>query len=179
MSQDISQDGRPDQLPAPKRAVRNDWTVHPIVEPKTADWDVPLNEGMLERLLLGFVPTAMEEKWFVYADGQGLDSADGELTLHFVRSWGCNEVARVKTVRERGDDVTDGMPAARFTGITWDQKTWKNGNVNGRQTKEMVRDLCRLVMFVELPGGEEDEYDMEEEGRMKRRWWMMLMFWRS
>lgn len=102
------------------------WETHAgFRKPKAAAWDLVVPGAQVERLLNGFRPLEMEDKWFVYADfeggvrgglGLGLDlggggeekrslegegAGEGEMwKVHFVRSWTGFRIAEVDVVVE-------------------------------------------------------------------------------
>ncbi|KAI0204932.1 hypothetical protein F4808DRAFT_412626 [Astrocystis sublimbata] len=56
----------------------------PFESPQSKAWIVPLPEGAVSKLVLGFRGSSMDFRYFVYADGP---SASGEVVVHIHRSW--------------------------------------------------------------------------------------------
>jgi hypothetical protein len=57
----------------PKQATRNSWKTEPIPELKTRlqlECNFSLEE--FQRLKLGLIPEQMEDKWFIYLEGDWL-----------------------------------------------------------------------------------------------------------
>ena len=94
----------------PARA--SDWRTSPPGRMRPLDFELVLDPARAERLLLGTVPREMEDKWFVYADGDH---------VHFHRSWTGNLVFRLTVERSAGGQVrfTDAQvndDPAQYTG---------------------------------------------------------------
>ena len=53
--------------PSGTRVAAPEWTPVPFNSPKRSAWVVPIPSDQL-KLLNGFRPSAMEDKWFVYAN---------------------------------------------------------------------------------------------------------------
>ncbi|KAI1170768.1 hypothetical protein F4777DRAFT_567898 [Nemania sp. FL0916] len=95
--------------------------------PKASPWVVPLPAGAVRKLLLGFQPSSMDDRYFVYTDGP---NSDGEIVVHVHRSWTGLAVADVTIKVSCG---ADGKPdidgdGSRITRIVYDasQTTWDN-----------------------------------------------------
>jgi HAD superfamily hydrolase (TIGR01509 family) len=68
-----------DLIPRSGRAIRPVWSSHPMPEQRARlSWQRHFDPRELEALRLGNVPRAMEDRWFVYADGD---------RVAFHRSW--------------------------------------------------------------------------------------------
>ncbi|KAL8382881.1 hypothetical protein RB595_006588 [Gaeumannomyces hyphopodioides] len=93
-------------------------------KPVTSEWDVRVPLGpALGRLLSGFQPESMHDKWMVWAEDGDVSSPDAidhrecpvaVSVLHFVRSWTGYPFAQV-TIETK--NVGEG---ARFTKIVWE-----------------------------------------------------------
>jgi hypothetical protein len=76
-------------------AKASDWRITPAARMRPLDFELVLDPARAERLLHGTVPREMEDKWFVYAEGDH---------LNFHRSWTGHLVFRL-TVERAADGV--------------------------------------------------------------------------
>lgn len=107
---------------------------------------MPLQAEQLQKLLLGFKPREMEDKWFVYSEG----ADDGRLVVRFYRSWTGFEIAEMDVMVGNGENGSaEGV--ARITGITWEESEDVMKEQREDDAKETVREVCRWVLGVELP----------------------------
>ncbi|TRX88296.1 hypothetical protein FHL15_010800 [Xylaria flabelliformis] len=97
----------------------------PFERPQSSPWVVPLPEGAVSKLLLGFRGSSQDDRYFVYADGP---SGDGEAVVHIHRSWTGYALADITIKLPCG---RDGQPdpegdGAKITKITYEasQKRW-------------------------------------------------------
>ena len=94
--------GRPGQYPSTK-TTRHLYArkIIPFAKVVSTPWQLDLSEEVLLRLLYGYLPTAMDEKWLIYADGP---TADGHAVVNFHRSWTGAKVAELVLSIETADD---------------------------------------------------------------------------
>ncbi|MCJ1382908.1 hypothetical protein MMC17_006021 [Xylographa soralifera] len=143
--------GQPGRAPE-KRVIAADWKTSPFYEPITSVWKVHIEPSQLAKLLNGFLPCEMEDKWFVYTDGP---DPDGHIIVHFHRSWTGKKVAElaIETGGGSGEDVPD--RSTQMTGITWESSKEKiQGGQDEQTAKRTVREVCRWVLDLELPNEE-------------------------
>ena len=124
-----------------------------------------LGKGDLERLLLGFSPREMEDKWVVYAEGPDWDERDGEgrVIVKFHRSWTGSLIAEMEVRVRRGEKGRERwrgkggkggkgmMGEARVTRIAWEESEDVVRNQREEDAKKTLREVCRWVLGVELP----------------------------
>ncbi|KAM7206114.1 hypothetical protein V8F20_002896 [Naviculisporaceae sp. PSN 640] len=118
------------------------------------DWTVPLSLHQVGRLLHGFCPEVMEDKWFVYAEGP---DATGRAFVHFHRSWSGRKMA-VLALRVMVPDTEDGDESAEAWSGRIEQLTWEkegegekaNEGCSEELAKFVVLEVCRLVLQVLL-----------------------------
>jgi len=121
----------------------------PFEIPITSTWDQIIPWAEVPKLLNGFRPMAMEDKWYVYAEGP---DARGHAIVHLSRSWTGYKIADVKLampLNGKGGVVADAD--ARFTEITWESSPARHNNQTERGLKEMVVNVFRWCMDVSLP----------------------------
>lgn len=116
----------------------------------TASWNLGISRNDVEKLLRGFKPTAMEDRWMCRADAP---DARGDFVVHVHRSWTRDEVLRMKVVLAAQDG--DGASAdtdERHATIT--EITWEKGEGSFLATEVEVKDLatglCRGLMGCDL-----------------------------
>ena len=145
--------GQPGDPPT-KRVMASDWKTKPFAqEPITSAWKVDIKASDLSTLLNGFRPREMEDKWFIYADEP---DSSGQARLHFFRSWTGMKMAEViLQTREVDRDGTKGE-SAQITGIVWKSSDEGTRLETEAGVKEMVREVCRWVLNVELPEDQSD-----------------------
>ncbi|MCJ1476906.1 hypothetical protein MMC13_005575 [Lambiella insularis] len=137
-------------MPSKARVVPTDLAkVQSFTQPASSPWRVPLQSSQLVSLLNGFASRAMEDRWFVYADGP---SADGHAALHFFRSWTGIKVAEVTiSVPAPPSGPTTLESTAWITGITWETSGSTSELPRDNQwAKETVIEVCRWVLDVHL-----------------------------
>ncbi|KAJ8133344.1 hypothetical protein O1611_g287 [Lasiodiplodia mahajangana] len=111
------------------------WETTPIEKSASAPWHGDISSSELAKLLHGFIPEAMEEKWFIYADAA---DAQGKMAIHFCRSWTGAEIVRLHiSVSLNAVGTVDMNAPAKVTGITWeDDYRAEEG------AKLLVEELC-------------------------------------
>jgi hypothetical protein len=102
----------------------SDIVTTPLSDPATAAWDVPISSEDYSKLLAGFSPEEMEQKWAMAAD---TPDAAGATVLHIVRSWTGNEQFSVK------------LDPTKISEIQWS----KSGPFDEAQAKNLAKALCR------------------------------------
>ncbi|KAL2846857.1 hypothetical protein BJY01DRAFT_213091 [Aspergillus pseudoustus] len=131
-----------------RRVGPTEWDHEPFVTPVTSPWDLDIPESEIPKLLNGFRPQDMDDKWFVYADGP---DAAGDASLHLFRSWTGFKVAEVKI--KVPVDEEDGINGdARMIEIIWEANNERIRNQTETSTKSMVVDVCKWVLGVHLLG---------------------------
>lgn len=82
--------GQPGQKQT-ERTTRNSWrNVKPFKSPTAVDWVVPIpTQEALARMMHGFCPEEMEDKWVIFAEGPAAEGGEGgtTATICFHRSW--------------------------------------------------------------------------------------------
>lgn len=78
--------GRPGHL-QPKRSSQYSWRTkkpHAFKDPCRVPWNIELGFYELARLIHGYTPKIMEDKWFIYTEGP---DSSGAAKTYFLRSW--------------------------------------------------------------------------------------------
>ena len=66
--------GRPQNT----KAMWSSWKTHEFVNQTRIPWHIPLAPLHLSRLIEGYIPQSMEDKWFIYSDGPIMSTHDGD-----------------------------------------------------------------------------------------------------
>ncbi|PHH88346.1 hypothetical protein CDD83_7644 [Cordyceps sp. RAO-2017] len=122
------------------RVLASSWKTQPIRKPATAAWKVRVSPPSVAKLLHGFCPEQMEDKWFCYADGP---DAHGNVAVHLCRSWTGAERSVLKLrVGLDAAGAVDGGAAADITHITWEAQ---DGQAEA-QAKEEAGRVCAAIL---------------------------------
>lgn len=139
------------------RVQGKDRNLKSIQIPITALWDASVPSSQLTKLLNGFMPQDMDDKWFIYADGP---DADGSVVVHMHRSWTSYEVYRLMlnvpldaegNVKEEDSNILE---------LMWetDENRYRGGDED--HEKEIITSVCKWMLGVELnvsPATNQDE----------------------
>ena len=131
-------------------------TWHPITDPITAEWGITIKRTDYEKLLEGFSPRDMDDKWMCKTDKP---DSEGNTTIHWYRSWGNMEV--YNAVLEVIPNQTEDKDYAKFTKITWERK-FAGLDVPPEEAKGDVANLCRGFVGCELENAGDTTRDDEE-----------------
>lgn len=140
--------GQPGEAPIQKVTAEDRHSLKPFSQPESATWHQPIPEKGFLRLLLGFQPRAMEDKWFVYTEGP---DAKGKGVMHMHRSWTGYESVAAEFALEMKNDEEMYADKAAFTRVTWEMDQSRLKGFDEEQAKETVREVLRWVMQIELP----------------------------
>lgn len=125
-----------------------------IEKPKSMPWQARLSGEDMTKLLKGFSPSEMEQKWVIAASGP---DNKGIINVHLCRSWTGIEIY---TVRVRVLTGEDGKPGdAEENGgevfeIVYETSNKFNNTCDG-EVEDMAVGLCRGFLDVELGKGPE------------------------
>lgn len=118
--------------------------------PATAFWNLIISRSNVEKLLKGFKPASMEDRWMCRADKP---DARGNFVMHLHRSWTGSEVLRMNLVLAVPDgDEASARTDERHATIT--EITWDRGEGSFLATEVEAKDLatgvCRGVLGCDL-----------------------------
>lgn len=119
----------------------------PIKDPQSAPWSLDISSSDVSKLLRGFQPEEMEQRWTCETDGP---DSQGEIVVHFCRSWTGDEQYRIKAKSETGGDK-----GAKVVEITWNKGNEYTGE-DENQAKKAVVNLCRGLLQCQLEGVPEE-----------------------
>lgn len=131
-------------------AIGLDQNITTMKNPTTAPWNLNISRNDVEKLLRGFKPTAMEDRWVCFADAP---DARGDFVVHVHRSWTGDEVLRVKVVlavpdEDNGSAHTDERHAT-IADITWDSGD-NSFLATEVEAKDLATGVCRGVLGCDL-----------------------------
>lgn len=154
----------------------SEWGTEEFVTPATSPWDVKLTGEKVERLRLGFKPMAMEDKWFVFADGDEVDGQEGkagEMRVHFFRSWTGMKIFELVVELDESKERKDGKGDERggkIKELRWESSPEMVGDEGEEGAKEMVTEVCRWVLDIELRSKAQiEEQERRDEEELQRR----------
>ncbi|KAF2263558.1 hypothetical protein CC78DRAFT_533833 [Lojkania enalia] len=132
------------QLPT-IRVVAADMQVSPFPNSPpdihTVAWNVFLNPEQVYRVVMGFAPQQMEDKWCIYSEGP---DKSGKLKVHFHRSWTGFKIAELFVLID-----LKGEGAGKIVGIKWNGSDQTNG-MDEEEAKYMISTTLAGVLGVEL-----------------------------
>jgi hypothetical protein len=123
--------------------------INHIQQPSTAPWCIPLSRADYTKLLGGFAPRDMDDKWRCYADEP---DTKGNTAIHLCRSWTGNEQFILTVVVGSSNEAE--TKAGRWATVT--KIAWRRVNVEGtyiteeEEAKETAFNICKGVMGCEL-----------------------------
>jgi hypothetical protein len=132
--------GYPDGLPS-ERVTTGHWTSRPFTAPLTSAWDVPIEPEHLRKLIIGFQPQVMEDKWFIYSEGP---DAEGRLFVNMHRSWTGLKVFQLEL--RAGEKGQQQQPPTCIVAITWESSPKNITIENEAEAKSFAADVCRWVL---------------------------------
>lgn len=118
---------------------------HPIKDPATAEWGLKIDRADYEKLLKGFTPRSMEDKWLCNTDRP---DHHGNTTVHWYGGWANTEVFTI-AVDVIDADNSEAKDWAVLTKITW-EKVVGSQEIDAEGAKADVVSLCRWGMNCEL-----------------------------
>lgn len=128
--------------PSNTRVTASQWEHTPFTKPKTAQWERSVPRAELTKLLNGFEPGAMEDKWFIYADGP---DNQGNAVVHMHRSWTGHKIVELRIripLNAAGED-------AKITELVWESDK-ENFDGSEDDAKEAAEEVCRWILDVQL-----------------------------
>jgi hypothetical protein len=114
-------------------------------QPVRTAWVVPVAWTLVPKLLNGFNPVNMEDKWFVYADGPDVN---GKVVVHFVRSWTGVLIAQVEMQLEKSTGGKGNKASFEF--LVWESSNEDIRDPSEHFAKEMVQGVCSWVLGADL-----------------------------
>jgi hypothetical protein len=133
--------------PSTRRVQSPEWKTSGFETPVTSTWNIQIPRTELPKLINGFLPREMEDKWFVYADGP---DAEGNAVVHMFRSWTGHKMAELKIKVPLDDDGEFIEEDSKITEITWESSEERHKSQTEEGAKAMARQVCNWVLDVKL-----------------------------
>jgi hypothetical protein len=107
--------------------------VHSLSNPARAQWNHPLSHSDYTKMLRGFKPADMDDRWMIITD---TPDKQGNTVVHVYRSWTSIE-------------KTGGKAWATIVEIAWDKYPGEQ-EVTEEEIKELAPRLCRGLLECEF-----------------------------
>lgn len=137
--------------PPTERVLKDDFgaaRAGPLLKPKTAAWDKFVPASEVQKILNGFMPRDMDDKWFVYTDGP---DEHGRSIIHFYRSWTMYKLLEVTMMLPLDDEGQTVNQDARLTEIArTDDRDVYNDEMSEQEAVEMALGVFKWCMHVKL-----------------------------
>jgi len=119
--------------------------VHPLENPATAQWDLPINHTDYTKLLKGFQPQDMDDKWLCLTDEP---DAQGNTTVHAYRSWTGQEMISLAVVAGKPNEIeAKSNEWGKITTISWRERP---GEITEEEAKGWAVGICRRGLGCDL-----------------------------
>jgi hypothetical protein len=115
-----------------------------LENPATAQWGHTLTHSDYNKMVKGFRPQNMDDKWMIVTD---TPDAQGNIVVRLCRSWGAKEYFSL-TVAPGNPNETEGKDWATVVKISWDEKLM--GQTDEEEAKQMVINLCKGFLGCEF-----------------------------
>jgi hypothetical protein len=136
--------------PSKERVLASDWQTEAFSKPVETTWDQAVPRTEVPKIINGFKPGAMEDKWFVYSDGP---DANGKVAMYMYRSWTGYKLFEVEMQIEMNEEFEPADKDAKFTKIVYETDETKFRNAGAGSAKDMVNKVCNWCLGVQWPEG--------------------------
>jgi hypothetical protein len=115
--------------------------VNPLVNPTTAQWAHPLTHSDYSKILKGFLPRDMDDKWMIVTD---TPDADGNTVVHICRSWSSNEHYSLSIAAGSSNDI-EAKDWATIAEISWSKESlgYLGEETTEEEAKESAIAFCK------------------------------------
>ncbi|USP75000.1 atp-dependent dna helicase [Curvularia clavata] len=118
----------------------------PIERIGSAPWSFHLSSHDVSKMLKGFTPGEMEQRWMCKTDADGPGS-QGDIVVHFCRSWTGDEYYRIRAKREDN--------GAQVIEIKWNKGN-KDYPTDEEEAKRTVVNFSRGLLGCQLEDAPEE-----------------------
>ena len=119
--------------------------VHSLSNPSRAQWNQPLSHSDYTKMLRGFTPADMDDRWMIITD---TPDKQGNTVVHVYRSW--TSIENFSLTILAGDlEKTEGKAWAAIVEIAWDKHPGGQ-EVTEEEIKELASGLCRGLLECEF-----------------------------
>ena len=128
------------------------WT-RTFIKPKTVPWNASIRPQDIDKIIRGFRPREMEERWLIYSkdvfDPEGRGRVMG-VKVSLDRSWTCHKIFELDVKLSDEVDV-DGVPVAAWvTNLTYETNKEAVRSANADWAQSEAANVCRWVLGVEI-----------------------------
>ncbi|KAH8731822.1 hypothetical protein GQ44DRAFT_698076 [Phaeosphaeriaceae sp. PMI808] len=131
------------------RVTGADWRVQPIEHPLTATWNLGITDADIHKLVHGYQPEQMEDRWMCCSDGP---DQQGTIVVHIYRSWSGDE--QLQLTAKAPTSTSDEGEGIKGRGAEITEIKWERGNspneLNEGQAKDLATTLCRQILGCKL-----------------------------
>lgn len=110
----------------------------PIERTASAPWNLHLSSHDVSQMLKGFMPQEMEQRWACNTDGP---DSQGDIVVHFCRSWTGDEHFRIRAKRDEN--------GAKVIEIKW-QKGNEHNPIDEDEAKRTIVRFSRGLLGCQL-----------------------------
>ena len=115
----------------------------PLENPATAQWNISFKHADYIKMLKGFQPQDMDDRWVCRAD---TPDAHGNTVVHAYRSWTMDEIFALTIIAGNPDQI-EGDDWGKITSIAWRQRP---GEVSEEEVKEIAVRICKNILHCDL-----------------------------
>ena len=119
--------------------------VHPLENPATAQWGRTLTHSDYSKMLKGFSPQDMEDRWMILTD---TPDAQGNTVVHAYRSWTSQEQFSL-TIAVGNPNKTEAKDWATIVKISWNEQPGEI-QITEEEAKEFAVNLCKGLLVCGL-----------------------------
>ncbi|KAF2401799.1 hypothetical protein EJ06DRAFT_555442 [Trichodelitschia bisporula] len=139
-----SEFGQPGE-PSPRRIQATDWKTTGFRKPIKSPWNQSVPHEQLPKLINGFRPREMEDKWFIYTDGP---DDRGRALIHMARSWTGHKMAEIEMYVPVGPSELAAGVLPVMTSITWESNEECIRGNNEQRAKDTALRVCSWILCV-------------------------------
>jgi len=139
-----------DRDPNVRRVKASDWTVKVFAKPKTVPWSMNVSKDDIAKLIRGFEPNQMEEKWFVYSEDVYENRRVSGLKVIMVRSWTGIRMFELDVVLSDETDESGVPVSAKVVKLTYETHKKSVDGADEDWAKSESQEVCSWVLGVTL-----------------------------
>ena len=132
------------------RVSASGWTVKVFGKPKTIPWLMNVSKDGIVKLIRGFEPNQMEEKWLVYSEDVRDNGRVSGLKVTMMPRWSGRRMFELAVVFSEESDANGEPVAAKVVKLTYEtHKKYVDGG-DDDWAKSETQEVCNWVLGVTL-----------------------------
>lgn len=131
--------------PSDTRVRNTQWKTGSFVKPVTASWSQLVSASDVPKIINGYLPGQMEDKWFVYTEGP---DTSGLVNVHMHRSWTGKKMFQIEMRVETTEDFKFADKDAKLSAITFETE---HRDFPEEEAKSMAMEVLHWCMDVKVP----------------------------